>query len=219
MTVFFDYPVSAAYGRVVPKNKIYQHSGASSALKDLFITQVDQIVWKYKLAPETINLVATHSVSEIQIFGISLRQAELDQDVLRAIDSAIPFPIIFELFWSGKQKVVAAFKRPSETDASRMVLSGYFNTDWVPATTTRVVIPLALDMGRLYAILLQDLMPLPARSEETLAKWVERVELVACKSREVEKTEARLSKEKQFKRKVEINAILRQLKLELEHLR
>jgi hypothetical protein len=38
------------------------------------------------------------------------------------------------------------------------------------------------------------------------------------KRREVEKTQARLAKEKQFNRKVEINATLRQLKSELEQL-
>lgn len=62
---FFDYPKAAAFGRVVPKSRIYEHAEASTALKDLFVTQVDQIVWKFKLAPETINLAATQAVSEI----------------------------------------------------------------------------------------------------------------------------------------------------------
>jgi hypothetical protein len=74
MTGFFDYPKGAAFGRVLPKNKIYEHAGASAALKDLFIKEVDQIVWKFKLAPETINLAATRSVSEIQIFGVSIAE-------------------------------------------------------------------------------------------------------------------------------------------------
>ena len=38
------------------------------------------------------------------------------------------------------------------------------------------------------------------------------------KANEVSKAEARLAKEKQFNRKVEINATLRQLKTELEQL-
>ena len=86
---FFDYPKAAAFGRVVPKSRIYEHAGASTALRDLFVTQVDQIVWKYKLAPETTNLAATKAVSEIQVFGISMRSSKLDEDVLRAIDRAI----------------------------------------------------------------------------------------------------------------------------------
>jgi hypothetical protein len=54
--VLFAYPKSAQFGRVIPKSKIYEHAGANTALKDLFVAQVDQIVWKYKLAPETTNL-------------------------------------------------------------------------------------------------------------------------------------------------------------------
>ena len=108
----FDYPRSAAFGRVLPKNKIYEHAGASAGLKQLFVTQVDQIVWRFKLAPETINLAATSAVTEIQIFEISLRTGSLDGDILRAIDRAIPFPIIFELTWSGKRRAAAAFPRP-----------------------------------------------------------------------------------------------------------
>ena len=47
---------NAAFGRILPKNKIYEHAHPSTALKELFVRQVDQIVWKYKLAHETINL-------------------------------------------------------------------------------------------------------------------------------------------------------------------
>ena len=54
--VLFDYPKSAAFGRVLPKNKIYEHASPSTAVKDLFVRQVEQIVWQYKLAPETVNL-------------------------------------------------------------------------------------------------------------------------------------------------------------------
>ena len=143
----------------MPKNRIYEHAGASTALKDLFVTQVDQIVWKFKLAPETINLAATKAVSEIQVFGISLRTGKLDEDVLRAIDRAIPFPLIFELSWSGKRKAIAAFKRPSEADPTKWVVSEYFATDWAPEDAPRRPLPVALNLGGLYDALLTALMP------------------------------------------------------------
>jgi hypothetical protein len=47
---------------------------------------------------------------------------------------------------------------------------------------------------------------------------IARVELATSMRRDVEKTQTRLAKEKQFNRKVEINATLRQLKSELEQL-
>ena len=223
-TALIAYPKQAAFGRVLPKNKIYEHSGANTRLKDLFVEQVEQIVWQYKLAPETINLPARPGVPEIQIFSIQLKSTELHEDVLRCIDGAVQFPILFELNQGQgqgdqvKTQVAAAYKRPSEADASRWVLSSYFTSDWMPATTARTAMPLALDMAHLYAALLQGLMPLPVRPQEGLPDWIARVELAANKRREVEKTQARLIKEKQFNRKVEINAILRQLKSALEQL-
>ncbi len=216
------YPKQAEFGRVLPKNKIYEHTGANSRLKELFVEQVEQIVWRYKLAPETINLPARPGVPEIQVFSIQLRTSDLHDDVLRCIDGAVQYPILFELHQGqghqAQTQVVAAYKRPSESDASRWVLSDYFTTDWMPADQPRAAMPMALDMAHLYANLLQRLLPMPARPLETLADWVDRVDRAKAKRREIAKTQAKLSKEKQFNRKVEINAHLRQLKTELEQL-
>ncbi|HHK9581650.1 TPA: DUF4391 domain-containing protein [Citrobacter braakii] len=217
-TAFINYPKQAVFGRTLPKNKIYEHSGANTRLKDLFVEQVEQIVWQYKLAPETINLPARPGVPELQIFSIQLKTSELNLDVLRCIDGAVQFPIIFELSFNGRTKVIAAYKRPNESDASRWVMSDYFTTAWLQSDCERAAMPLALDLGGLYEQTLHRLIPTPARPRESLADLVARVELVAAKQREVEKAASRLAKEKQFNRKVEINAHLRQLKKELEEL-
>lgn len=210
------YPKQAAFGRTLPKNKIYEHSGANARLKELFVEQVEQIVWQYKLAPETINLPARPGVPELQVFAIQLKTAELDLDVLRCIDGAVQFPIIFELSFDGRIQMVAAYKRPHGADTSRWLQSDYFASRWLPADSERRPIPIAVDMAQLYAALLQGLLPLSARPQESLADLVARVERVAAKQREVEKAASRLAKEKQFNRKVEINAQLRQLKMELQ---
>lgn len=215
---FISYPKQAAFGRTLPKNKIYEHSGANTRLKDLFVEQVEQIIWQYKLAPETINLPAKAGVPELQIFSLELKTPDLNLDVLRCIDGAVQFPIIFELSFDGRTQVIAAYKRPNESDASRWVLSDYFATAWLPSDIERAAMPLALDLGGLYEQALHRLIPTPARPQESLADLVTRVELVAAKRREVEKAASRLAKEKQFNRKVEINAHLRQLKNELEEL-
>lgn len=215
---FISYPKQAAFGRTLPKNKIYEHSGANTRLKELFVEQVEQIVWQYKLAPETINLPAKPGVPELQIFSIQLKTPDLNLDVLRCIDGAVQFPIIFELSFDGRTQVIAAYKRPNESDSSRWVLSNYFATAWFPSDIERTAMPVALDLGGLYEQALHRLIPTPARPQESLADLVARVELVAAKQREVEKATSRLAKEKQFNRKVEINALLRQLKIELQGL-
>jgi hypothetical protein len=221
-TAFFDYPKAAAFGRVVPKSRIYEHAGVGTALRDLFATQVDQIVWKYKLAPETTNLAATKTVSEIQVFGISLRTRKLDEEVLRAIDRAIPFPLIFELTWSGKRKVVAAFKRPSDADSTKWVVSCYFSTDWSPDDAACRPLPVALNLGGLYDALLTALMPkATAKAQNTgqgIQTRVARMEAIQVKTRDVDRIKARLAREKQFNKRVAINAELRAAREQLDRL-
>jgi hypothetical protein len=219
---FIHYPKQAAFGRTLPKSKIYEHSGANTRLKGLFVEQVEQIVWQYKLAPETINLSPKPGVPELQVFTIQLKSAELNMDVLRCIDGAVQFPIIFELIRGDKERgqtqVVAAYKRPNESDASRWALSNYFSTAWLPSDIKRAAMPMALDLGGLYEQVLHRLIPIPARPQEPLADLVVRVELVVAKQREIDRAASKLAKEKQFNRKVAINALLRQLKNELEEL-
>jgi len=213
-----NYPKQATFGRVLPKNKIYEHSGANTRLKDLFVEQVEQIVWQYKLAPETINLPAKPGVPEIQVFRIVLKTGELSIDVLKCIDSAVHFPIVFELEHENKIKVMAAHKRASEADASKWVVSDYFSTGWMQANGKRHDMPVVLDLAGLYETVLQRLIPLAPRAHEDFTTLVERLEVVKAKLREIEKVNAKLAKEKQFNRKVEINATLRQLHTEIKEL-
>ena len=73
MTTLFAYPTNAAFGRVLPKSKIYERTQPTTAVKELFVRQIEQVVWQYKLAPETINVQGTTIVPEIQIFRITLK--------------------------------------------------------------------------------------------------------------------------------------------------
>ena len=216
---FVRYPAQAAFGRTLPKSKLYTHSHAGTRLKGLFVQQVEQIVWQFKLAPETINLPARPAVPEIQVFAIQLKTPDLSFEVLRAIDQAVQFPIIFELAHAGRTRVVACHKRPNDSDASRWVLSDYFATGWLADNAERSALPVALHLGSLYEQLLRALLPLPARPHETLAEHVARLGALAAKQRETNKTASRLEQERQFNRKVTINADLRRLQSELDVLR
>ncbi len=214
----FIFPPSALFSKVLPKNKIYEHAKPSSVVREQFVTQVDKIVWQYKLAPETVNLPAKPSVPEIQIFSIVLKTPDLSEDVLRCIDQAIPFPIIYQLTFEDRIKVKAAYKRPNDANASKWVVDSYFETGWLPNDAERAELPVALDLDGLYEQMLRRLLPLPARAGETIKAQVERLGLLRGKQNECRKMEARLQKEQQFNRKVELNAQLRQLKLELAKL-
>lgn len=217
--VLFEYPQKAAFGRIIPKNKIYDNAGASSSVKNLFVKQVDRIIWKYKLAPETINIPATKSVPEVQIFEINLKEQDFKFEVLQTIDKAIAFPIIFELVFEEKIKVVASYKRPNEADSTKWVVSDYFGSEWLPNNQDRKSLPVSLNLGGLYEQLLLPLMPYKPREKEKLKDQVARIGLVFGKQKELAKLEVKLAKEKQFNRKVEINAKIRILMQEIDKLK
>ena len=214
----YAYPGQAAFNRVLPKSKIYEHGRPTRAVRDAFVSQINQIVWQYKLAPETINLPARPGVPEIEIFSLELKTPEVSEDVLRCIDKAIPLPIFYNLSFDGRIKTVAAYKRPSDADGSRWVVGDYFASPWLPANSERSELPVALDMAGLYEQMLRRLMPQPARTGETLKDHVERLAQLRSKQNEYTKLDARLHKEKQFNRKVEMNTQLRNIKTDIETL-
>jgi hypothetical protein len=220
----FDYPQKATFGRVLPKSKVFAFGKVTRRLRDLFAAEIDRIVWRFKLAPETTNLPAGPGVTELQVFGVELKPgvADLTEDILRCIDNAIGFPIIFEVAATARKgdrvKVVTAYKRPSEADSSKWVVGEYFSTELFPADTARSPLPVALSLASLYEQILRQLIPVAGKPGETLQHLVERHRIMAVKHRELAKLEAQLKREKQFNRKVELNAYLRTVKAEVEAL-
>lgn len=219
MSALFDYPSQAEFGRIVAKNKIYNRVKPSRKIQDAFVSQVGKIIWKYKLALKTTNLSETSKVKEIEVFELALKTENLEVNILRCIDKAIAHPIIFHLTYADKIKVIAAYKRPSEADTSKWVISDeYFETDWLPKDIQHKKLPVVLNLLSLYEHILRELIPLKPRENESLENQIERMGQVIAKNKEVKKLEAYMNKEKQFNRKVEMNAELRSLNDEIEQL-
>lgn len=219
----FLYPEQTKFGRVLPKNKVYGHAKPSRAVRQRFVDEVEEIVWRHKLAPETLRLPSRPGVAEIQVFEIVLKTGNLREDVLRTIDRAIPSLLFFELTFQGKIRFAASYKRASEVAANQPVVETYFETPWMDATAPRQPLPVALDMAGLYEQMLRHHMlasplALDSRAGETLAETVERGNRIRAKRRECQRLEVRLRQEAQFNRKVEINAAIRQCSAELEAL-
>jgi Domain of unknown function (DUF4391) len=217
----FEYPPHAAFNRVLPKNKIYAHAKPSRRIQRCFTDEVAQIVWHFKLAPETIHLAARPGVPEVQVFLIKLKDVganEFTEDLLRCVDRAIGFPITFEVMAGDRIKAVAAYKRPSEADATKWVVGDYFSSPWLPAGAARSPLPVALDLAVLYALMLRRLMPYAARKGETLKDHAERMGEIRVLERERSKLSTHLTREKQFNRKVETNAKYRALQTQLNEL-
>lgn len=214
----FAWPSQAAVGSLVAKSKIYAHAKPTAALRAMFVEQVESITWAYKLSPETINLPAKPAVPEIEVFEVTLKLPDVSHSVLRCIDKAMPRPILFNLRFEGHTQPVAAYKRPSDASRDQWVLGDYHAAPWQKDGDARHALPLALDLQGLYEQLLRLHLAVPARAGESLRDQLDRLAAFTAKQAAAAKLEARLSAEKQFNRKVEINAQLRTIRTELDAL-
>jgi Domain of unknown function (DUF4391) len=223
------FPESARFGKKLPKEKIYQYASPSHAIKQKFIKLVERIVWSFKLSPETINIPATKSVPEIQVFDLYLKpnghlklgadqvssdELMVDEAILRTIDKAIPFPIFYRIHHEGKQQYAMAHKRPNEADSVQWVVEDYFYCA-VREKESAEKLPAQTNINGLYEHLLRLLISEPAKSGETLKNQIHRLTTIRTKQKELSKLENKLHKEKQFNRKVEINQLVNHAKEEL----
>jgi hypothetical protein len=214
----FIYPAKAEFNRAVPKVKIYANAKPSKSVKAKFVSQISEMVWRYKLSPETTNLAARGGFTEIQVFEIALKEPELDTGVLSSIDKAIPYPILYRLLHEGRVKRVAAYKRPAIDGTGKWVTEAYFETGWTDDIVPAMPLPLALDLKALYEQMLFAYIDLPPRAGENMEALVERVRMVRNCRRDLRALKAKMNSEKQFNRKVDLNAQVREIQERLRSL-
>ena len=218
---FYHFPDKALVNRNIPKTKFYEHAAISRAVKEAFVSQIQQITWAYKLSPETINLAAVKGVFEVQVFNIQLKVPELADGVLLSIDKAIPHPVIYQLLFQDKIRTVLAYKRMNEADDSKWVVEQYFSSNWLTldeAEACKQPLPIALNMGGLYEQMIKALMPITANEGESLKAQTERLNQLTQKQKEIAQLQSKMRNEKQFNRKVEINNQLKALQTQLAQL-
>lgn len=121
------FPEYAKVGRIVAKENFY--NGIDTTTKSLFQGEISRITWEYKLAPNTINLPAK-KWPEIEVFRITLKNSEVSEKVLKAIDSAIPYPILFLIEKGTVEKAVISYKEQSQKDENFAKVDTYFSTGW-----------------------------------------------------------------------------------------
>jgi len=214
----FAYPKQAEFNRILPKDLIYKNAKPSNAVKKRFVTEVSEIVWQYKLSKDTINLLPKDGITEIQVFKITQKVPELSRDVLKVIDKAVPYPIFYRLIYKGHINYVAAYKHVSGNNADNCVVGDYFETGWTDATAPVIPLPVALDLKSLYGQMMVLYIGLPIRESESLEELVERAQKIHRKQRELQALETKMAREKQFKKKVDINTQIRDINAELLNL-
>lgn len=235
--MLYHYPSTAKVDKIIPKNKFYQRGSANHRIERLFVEQVESIRWAYKLSPHTINLNDSETIKEIQIFSIVSRVERLDTEVLQFIDKLIPSPIIFEIVFEDKIKVIANYKRQSQADSQKFVLGKYYATDWQDLTQ-REDLPIVFGIADLYEYFIEqlllsinkaspDVVLIPnikanlstmTQKTDSIEDKIAHTEKMALLTKQIYELQKRMYKEKQFNRQVEMNLQLQTLQKQLKDL-
>lgn len=218
---FFRYPNSTVVNRNLPKNKIYEQAKADTKLKELFVNEVDQILWAHKLSSTTLNIEGDKNIAEIQVFRIQLKGETLNNAVLQAIDKAIPHPIIFEIKTStNKLTISAAYKEIGQNGG--ITLSEYYQSDTLldgSNDEVRANLPTVLNVKALYEQLLVSLLPYELRNNETFTQLIARIdEISSLKKTNTVKLAKSSAQKSSLRKKVSINAELKNIKQQLKNL-
>lgn len=218
--ILYQWPAGARFGARVPKERFYERTASTAALREKFVAEVSRISWAYKLAAETINLPGSPEVPEIEVLQLDAKSNDISAQVLASIDKAIPNPVIFELrrddAHGGAVRMLAAHK-PIGSPTPKP--NAYFSTGWMRSDTPRMPLPAAITMTGLYSALIGPLTPLATRPGESLAVVSERLDTVRRIEREISTLERKLRSELQLNRKVELRRELKAKQTELEQTR
>lgn len=213
------FPTSTEFNRKIPKQKFYENLNIPPTLKRVFVEQINGIFWRNKIAATTLNIAVGSAVTEIEVFEIRLNIPEVSEALLRQIDREIPYHILFLAEFEGKYQAWIGYKEQSAGDTFKV--NGYYHTDWLTEDKLPLKIE-GLDLDSVYENFVRQIAGgqlEKAAPDEALKESVEREK----KRRELEKKiaalQAKISKEKQFNRQVEMNGELKKLKKELEELK
>ena len=212
-------PKSTEFNKRIPKQKFYENLSVTPALKRVFIDQIKVIYWRNKVAATTMNLAAGDIVTEVEVFEVKLATPQLDISVLRQIDKEIPYHIVFLLEYDGKYQAWTAYKEAAASGNNAFKVGTYYHTEWLPESELPLKVN-GLNIDKVYENFVRQIAgdALQGESAESLKESVERDARRQELQKQITALQAKVRKEKQLNKQVQLNADLKRMRKELEEL-
>lgn len=211
-------PKTTEFNKRIPKQKFYENMDISPALKKIFVEQVRIIYWKNKIAASTTNLAAGTDVTELEVFEVRLSSPVLDDSLLRQIDKEIPYHILFLLEYQGKYQAWIGYKEAAASGNKAFKVNGYYHTEWLAEDELPLKLE-GLNVDAVYENFVRQIAGDKLKAEssgESLKESVERDEQKQQLQKQIDNLKAKIRKEKQLNKQMQMNAELKKLKKELE---
>ena len=214
-------PKTTEFNKRIPKQKFYENMDISPVLKKVFVEQVKIIYWRNKIAASTTNLAAGSHVRELEVFEVRLNSSVLDDSLLRQIDREIPYHILFLLEYDGKYQAWIGYKEAAASGNKAFKVNGYYHTEWLVEDELPLKLE-GLNVDAVYENCVRQIAGDKLKTEdvgETLKESVARDEQKQSLQKQIETLQAKIRKEKQLNKQMQMNTELKKLKKELEVLK
>ncbi len=188
--------------KFIPKNIFYERDNISSGVKNEFINLIERITWIYKLSPDTIRVNKTDKVEEIQIFEILLKKKQIPKNAVKLITKSIAYPILF------------VYKFKEEFIYSVKVEDKDYYTEWNENIEFNFT---GINLEVVFENIVKSIIK-EENQNENFQTIINTVNIKINLIKQIEIIENKMTREKQFDRKVEMNKELHKLKKELEDL-
>lgn len=211
-------PKTTEFNKRIPKQKFYENMDISPALKKIFVEQVRIIYWKNKMAASTTNLAAGTDVTELEVFEVRLSSPVLDDSLLRQIDKEIPYHILFLLEYQGKYQAWIGYKEAAASGNKAFKVNGYYHTEWLAEDELPLKLE-GLNVDAVYENFVRQIAGEKLKTEaagESLKESVARDEQKQALQKQIATLQAKIRKEKQLNKQMQMNTELKKLKKELE---
>lgn len=211
-------PKTTEFNKRIPKQKFYENMDISTALKKIFVEQVRIIYWKNKIAASTTNLAAGTDVTELEVFEVRLSSPVLDDSLLRQIDKEIPYHILFLLEYQGKYQAWIGYKEAAASGNKAFKVNGYYHTEWLVEDELPLKLE-GLNVDAVYENFVRQIAGDKLKTEaagESLKESFARDEQKQALQKQIATLQAKIRKEKQLNKQMQMNNELKKLKKELE---
>ena len=126
-----DLPKSTAFGRIIPKDRLYKNGGANREVQEIFAGQVERVRWQNKISPDTMNIGIGTAVTEIEVVEVIQSVETLDHRILPLIAKAIPYKLLFVLSYKGGMSYSVCYNSTTYTgNAAPRLLGNNLEAVW-----------------------------------------------------------------------------------------
>ena len=223
---FLNIPDSCFIGNTIYKKLFYENADLSTSDKSLFTDTISKITWLYCLKPETINIPAykdeVRDYPEIEVIEVLVHKDYKLKRIAEIIMRTIPYPMLLIFKWEDKKQLYVAHQRVSQSDSSRNTIEEFISTDWLDGDSALFA---RLDIREMrftnFFTLYSDIVDtisiynlstiIPTDDNITGAEARELSTKIEDIEQEITSLRARLKKESQFNRRMELNIEIKKL--------